>query len=360
MNLDIDTELVQRRLDLALLDIDQAGIFTIHGFCQRVLREHALESGQLFDAELTGDLAVIKQACTDDFWRKQIYQRPAREVSVLTANYQTPDALLASVDFIAPHVSVYPEHESLDAALNALQTAAELAKDALEACAQKLAACFADEKFKTSYSDGFELHVQSLRAWLQRNSNQIPSPEALALLTETGLMEGLHGNKFRANKAQTGDERKAGYLAGLGINTAPFDALAEAFSKITLVLRRALLEALRVDLDKRMQRLNVLSFDDLITRLSEALQGEKGDLLSAQLQQRFKAALIDEFQDTDQAQWFIFSRVFAAPSQYLYLIGDPSRRFINFAAPIFIRTSTRNNRRSSNLRSGKTGARIRS
>jgi exodeoxyribonuclease V beta subunit len=95
--LDIEPELVKQRLQMALLDIDQAGIFTIHGFCQRVLREHALESGQLFDAELTGDLAAIKQACADDFWRKQIYRRSAWEVEVLTADFKTPDALLASV-----------------------------------------------------------------------------------------------------------------------------------------------------------------------------------------------------------------------------------------------------------------------
>jgi len=330
VNLNIDPELIQQRLDLALLDIDQAAIFTIHGFCQRVLREHALESGQLFDAELTGDLAVIKQACADDFWRKQIYLRPAWDVAVLTADFKTPDALLASVDFIAAHVGVYPENESLDEALAALKAAAELAKDALEDCAQILGACFAEEKFKISYSDAFELHLQFLRAWLQSESTQIPSPEALALFTENGLMEGLHGNKFRASKTQTGDERKAEYLAGLGVNTAPFDALAAALAKITLVLRRALLETLRVDLDKLMQRLNVLSFDDLITRLCEALQGEKGGLLSAELQQRFKAALIDEFQDTDQAQWFIFSRIFAAPEQYLYLIGDPKQAIYKF------------------------------
>lgn len=328
--LDIDPELIRQRLDLALLDIDQAGIFTIHGFCQRVLREHALESGQLFDAELTGDLALIKQACADDFWRKQIYPRSAWEVAVLTADFKTPDALLASVDFIAAHVGVYPENESLDAALSALQAAAELAKEALEDCAQKLAASFVQEKFKTSYSEAFELQLPSLRAWLQSESTQVPSPEALALFTENGLMDGLHGNKFRANKTQTADERKAEYLAELDIDTQPFDALAAALDKITLVLRRALLETLRVDLDQRMQRLNVLSFDDLITRLSEALQGEKGGLLSAELQQRFKAALIDEFQDTDQAQWFIFSRIFAAPEQYLYLIGDPKQAIYKF------------------------------
>ena len=41
---------LRRRLRTAADDIDLASIFTIHGFCARVLREHALESGQGFDA----------------------------------------------------------------------------------------------------------------------------------------------------------------------------------------------------------------------------------------------------------------------------------------------------------------------
>ena len=127
-NLVLEPELIKQRLAEALLDIDQVGIFTIHGFCQRVLREHALESGQLFDAELTNDLAVIKQACADDFWRRQIYNRSAWEAAVLTADYKTPDKLLASVDFIADHVSVFPVVESLDTALNELQGLTDLAK----------------------------------------------------------------------------------------------------------------------------------------------------------------------------------------------------------------------------------------
>ncbi len=56
-NLDIEPGLIIQRLHNALLDIDQASIFTIHGFCQRILAEHALESGQLFDTELTGDIS---------------------------------------------------------------------------------------------------------------------------------------------------------------------------------------------------------------------------------------------------------------------------------------------------------------
>ena len=65
--LPIENSEIERRLQIALLTIDQASIFTIHSFCQKVLREHALESGQLFNAELTDDLAQITQSCADDF-----------------------------------------------------------------------------------------------------------------------------------------------------------------------------------------------------------------------------------------------------------------------------------------------------
>lgn len=336
-NLDIAPELVKQRLTVALLDIDQAGIFTIHGFCQRVLREHALESGQLFDAELTGDLAEIKQACADDFWRKQIYQRSVWEVAVLTADFKTPDTLLASVAAFPGNglgsysqVSVYPVCQGLDDALEKLQRRVDSAKNRLDDCVNVLRNCFADEKFKTGYTDTFDYHYNSLSAWLHGTTTQIPDAGAFALLTKNGLMDALNGNKFRTNKTQSGDQRKAEYLAELAIDTCAFDALAEAFKQIALVLRKTLLDSLREELDKRLQRLNVLSFDDLISRLAEALQSEKGALLTAELQQRFEVALIDEFQDTDDSQWHIFSTLFACPSQYLYLIGDPKQAIYKF------------------------------
>ena len=49
-------EPLRRRLRQAVLEVDLAAIHTIHGFCSRVLREHALESGFVFSApELLGN-----------------------------------------------------------------------------------------------------------------------------------------------------------------------------------------------------------------------------------------------------------------------------------------------------------------
>ena len=54
---------LSQRLRRAADEIDLAAIFTIHGFCARVLREHALESGQALDApELLGQVCASTSA----------------------------------------------------------------------------------------------------------------------------------------------------------------------------------------------------------------------------------------------------------------------------------------------------------
>ena len=58
--------------------------------------------------------------------------------------------------------------------------------------------------------------------------------------------------------------------------------------------------------------------------------------LAALLRRQYRAALIDEFQDTDRLQYDIFSRVFTGPENYLFLIGDPKQAIYGFrGADIF-------------------------
>ena len=53
--------------------IDEAAIFTIHGFCQRMLKQHAFESGTLFTSELITDTDSLLQLCAADYWRRTFY-----------------------------------------------------------------------------------------------------------------------------------------------------------------------------------------------------------------------------------------------------------------------------------------------
>ncbi|MCK5829009.1 MAG: exodeoxyribonuclease V subunit beta [Methylococcales bacterium] len=328
-NLDIDLALILQRLNTALLDIDQAGIFTIHGFCQRILTEHALESGQLFDIELTGDISTIKQACSDDFWRKNIYQRSAWEASLLTAQYHTPDKLLASVDFIAPDLTILPEYEDLDQTLDELKKLCHKSKQSIISSLLVLQKKITEGKFKVSFESEFTRCHQVIADWL--NGHNLTAPD-FSLLTERGLLDSLNGNKFRKSKAnpESSDEQKQIYINKLGVNLTLFENMDSAINKISLILRRSLLQTLHKDINQRLQELNVLSFDDLITRLADALRNEKGRVLQEEIQQKFKVALIDEFQDTDQNQWHIFSTLFHSAEHSLYLIGDPKQAIYKF------------------------------
>lgn len=48
-------ELARARVAAALAEVDTLAVFTIHGFCKRVLEEFALESGTAFGAALVED-----------------------------------------------------------------------------------------------------------------------------------------------------------------------------------------------------------------------------------------------------------------------------------------------------------------
>lgn len=68
-----EIQLAVQRLKTALLSFDEATIFTIHGFCQRMLRENAFETGALFDVEVLSDAEPIWRETAEDFWRKSFY-----------------------------------------------------------------------------------------------------------------------------------------------------------------------------------------------------------------------------------------------------------------------------------------------
>src|SRR5438105_10907722 len=68
-----DRKKFERRLKLALQSFDEAPIFTIHGFCARILADRAFESGVLFDTELVTEQSHFLHEVADDFWRAHFY-----------------------------------------------------------------------------------------------------------------------------------------------------------------------------------------------------------------------------------------------------------------------------------------------
>jgi len=66
-------DIAVERLENALLEFDEAAVFTIHGFCQRVITENSFECGAIFNAELAGDSSQMTELIAKDFWREYFY-----------------------------------------------------------------------------------------------------------------------------------------------------------------------------------------------------------------------------------------------------------------------------------------------
>ena len=62
-----------RLLNVALQNFDEAPIYTIHGFCQKVLQDNFLECGQLLESELVTDQWRIIREISEDFFRINFY-----------------------------------------------------------------------------------------------------------------------------------------------------------------------------------------------------------------------------------------------------------------------------------------------
>ncbi|HTV25058.1 MAG TPA: UvrD-helicase domain-containing protein, partial [Polyangiaceae bacterium] len=111
---------------------------------------------------------------------------------------------------------------------------------------------------------------------------------------------------------------------------AAHQRLTRALDAEVLRFKLGLLDYLRRELPRRTGRQRQLSFDDLLDRLHAALHGPRGQELARSIRERYPAALIDEFQDTDPRQLAIFERIYSAPSTSLFLIGDPKQAIYSF------------------------------
>lgn len=82
------------------------------------------------------------------------------------------------------------------------------------------------------------------------------------------------------------------------------------------------------ELERRKRRQGVLSFDDLLSRLSTALE-ESDAPARDRMRRRWPIVMVDEFQDTDPVQWQVISRAFVGHSAVV-LIGDPKQAIYAF------------------------------
>ncbi len=93
---DIPTAL--RRLKLAEQNLDLASIYTIHGFCRRMLMQHAFNSGVHFNLKLLKDQSDLLKQFANEFWREHFYSQPFEIANFISKELGSPDDVLSILE----------------------------------------------------------------------------------------------------------------------------------------------------------------------------------------------------------------------------------------------------------------------
>ncbi|WP_106477335.1 exodeoxyribonuclease V subunit beta [Phytohalomonas tamaricis] len=340
------------RLDGAARLMDDAAIFTIHGFCQRMLKRHAFDSGSLFAAELVSDVQSLFDAAAEDYWRRMFYPLSASLQAMVAGFWMTPKALGDAVRPLLIGGRAQPllwggELIEAPASLDEILEPCEHAQAELERLAAQARAAW------HAQSDTIIALLRDAIAGAQLKANVFKPADLEAKLDAlqqwadgggTGLDGALLDSKKQPWCGQArleGAVKKGGtcprhdFFAILDELTARQADQPDPRPQILAHCRDALVAALIAEKRRR----GVWDFDDLLNGLDDALSGSAGPRLAARIRRELPVAMIDEFQDTDPVQYRIFSTIYPAsidsPAHVaetcaLLMIGDPKQAIYAF------------------------------
>ena len=315
-------------LEHAALWMDEAAIHTIHSWSKRMLRQHAFQCGSLFDLDLAPDDQNLLEEAARDYWRCHFYGLPPEQLSELLPLIKctTPQALLTQVKPLlkvgandySPLQGDGNPFDMLEQRCEAIHAARQEWSVDFETAIDQVTEAKADKTL-----NGKKYGTPSLKKWLNQLTQWIkedgPLPD-----TRTRLKFSSQGLKEGANKDKS----------------PPAHGAYHAFDRLNGILDRfeidkALFVHAAREIDRRYQRQKdqrgLVDFDDLLTRLNEALQRPGNENLAQLIADQYPVAMIDEFQDTDPVQYAAFSRIYGRrPETALLMIGDPKQAIYAF------------------------------
>ena len=329
-----DRTRVLLQLESALRNFDQAPIYTIHGFCRRVLADRAFESAMPFATDLVPDPSEFLREIVDDFWRGMVHGASPLFARFLAERQPGPESLR---DALERHVGKpYVElrgptvASGVDGLERAYATACARAREIwLESRDQ-----IRKQLVESGVLSGSKYRSDRVLQWLeQMHACLAPSSPGVVLFDRFGRFtpaELLEGTR----KGQRTPKHPF-YDACARLQEA-HSALMPAYEARLAQLKKDLLTYCNAELRVRKRARQLQSYDDLLLDLRDALAGERGDELVRVLRERYSAALIDEFQDTDPVQYAIFDRIYHGSGLPVFFVGDPKQSIYSFrGADIF-------------------------
>ncbi len=323
----------EERLRIAVRDFDEAAVYTIHGFCSRVLKDFAFETGTQFDVETVADQEDLKTEIARDFRRKHIYSKSPMFLDYLEGKGGF-DGVMASLSAYIGRKNIRiepaapPQTDTSNLEKN-YQSVYEEAKALWDERRDEVETVLTTDKalnrqsYNVKYIPG---RIAKMDEWISGGKNRCRSVSE----TLTYFRQSCISKKVKKNC----DGPHHPFFEACEKLHHALEELREGFEQRFVELRLNLFAYLRRELQIRRLNTNTQSYDDLLTGVHDAISGEKKAPLIEKIGKKYRAALIDEFQDTDSIQYEIFKTLFHQGP--LFFIGDPKQAIYGFrGADIF-------------------------
>jgi len=293
--------------------MDEASIFTIHGFCARVLGEQAFESGALFNLQMNAERDHLLKAASEDVFRNRVLSLPAEIRDHAMTIWPNPERLAdrlkgflfrGELDFLPPYSELDTE---------------QLVNDALAAKKTWL------EQQPETFLRGSDLRGNSKPINRLQQMHDFCSEPGPGLSHELWQIYNTDSLEYSTKKNCSVPEHPVLDL---------IDRVSSGVEQLTANLWHELYREVGTTMAMIKEETNQLTVDDLLTSLAEAVNRDNARLADT-IRARWPVAMIDEFQDTDDIQNSIFSRAYVTErptddTTVMLMIGDPKQAIYNF------------------------------
>ncbi|MGR3219868.1 MAG: UvrD-helicase domain-containing protein, partial [Candidatus Anammoxibacter sp.] len=353
------------KLQDSLVNFDSASIYTIHGFCQSILTDFSFEVGQPFELEVTNDDPLYEKLIYEQMrsgWKKQ-YGDDLPDVLKLS-DFPNVNSMKRESGWISNVLDTAKSYNKLRGDCLLPETPSDFNIHQLKQELTKRQSKILDiiGFLDKDYLENSKLYVEYGELTFNAGSRKTRQNDIILPLLEF-LRDSSNNEESLLNcfslfldKIDKISEKK--YYKEEGISCliptnwnkktgsnleekCPYLNQLVSFVKDIIDVRHmfsiASIKQLCNDVTRYKMKNGLISFDDMLTHVSTAIDSNNNNHSLERLRTRYKYALVDEFQDTDVIQWKIFREIFLyGKDQLLYLIGDPKQAIYSFrGADIF-------------------------
>ena len=303
-----NVELDCQRLALASKQMDEAAVYTIHGFCHKALTEHAFESGAMYEQSFILDESEWLKIAAEDYWRKHVVTLPQHTLQLLLKHWATPDAMIKGIGRLLSQHATPHQTKDIDSAIKSVN---QYAQQVIKLKRWWLSNDVSLQLSKANLNGRAKLGklptLQDMQAFCKSDLLQIDfdktgwqlfSPEQIAKAAKKGSEDLSHLDFSQFEQLQS--------------------MLLRCQQNLILAFSQHAMSVVSANLKSHKDMLHLLSPDDLLTGLQRAISQQAGtddNTLANTIRQNYPAALIDEFQDTDPVQFEVFQGIYGASQQ---------------------------------------------